>query len=81
MQVICGARASAGFTLVEVAIILLIVGLLILSVAKGQQLIGNARVREFLAQQDAVEQAVLAFESPLPRTPGRLRRGKHHNRL
>ena len=54
------ARASHGLTLVEVAIFLLLVGLLMMGVLRAEQLIENARVRKAIAQQDAVEQAVLA---------------------
>ena len=37
-------RSSAGFTLVELAIVMIIIGLLIAGVLKGQALIQNARV-------------------------------------
>jgi hypothetical protein len=59
-----------GFTLVELAIILVIVGLLFQSVVKGQELIQSARVRDIMAQQDAVEQAVLAFQDRFRAPPG-----------
>ena len=36
--------SQAGFTLVELAIVMIIIGLLIAGVLKGQELIGNARV-------------------------------------
>ena len=62
--------ACSGFTLVEVAVVLVILGLLIQSVATGQELIQNARVRDILAQQDAVEQAVLAFQDRFRALPG-----------
>jgi hypothetical protein len=62
--------ACAGFTLVEVAILLVIVGLLVMGAVRAQQLILNARVREFIAQQDAVERAVLAFEDRFHALPG-----------
>ena len=35
--------SQAGFTLVELAIVMIIIGLLIAGVLKGQALIGNAR--------------------------------------
>ena len=37
-------RAQAGFTLVELAIVMIIIGLLIAGVLKGQALIQNAQV-------------------------------------
>jgi hypothetical protein len=61
---------SAGFTLVEVAIVLVTIGLLIGGIARGQELIQNARVRDFMAGQDAVEQAVLAFQDRFHAMPG-----------
>ena len=38
-------KAQAGFTLIEIAIVLVIVGLLLGGVLQGQQLIENSRVR------------------------------------
>jgi hypothetical protein len=64
------ARASHGLTLVEVAIFLLLVGLLMMGVLRAEQLIENARVRKAIAQQDAVEQAVLVFEDRFHALPG-----------
>ena len=43
-------RAQAGFTLVELAIVMIIIGLLIAGVLKGQALIGNAKVTAQVAQ-------------------------------
>ena len=54
----------------EVAIVLVIVGFLVQSVAKGQELIQNARVHDIIAQQDAMEQAVLAFQDRFRALPG-----------
>jgi prepilin-type N-terminal cleavage/methylation domain-containing protein len=65
-----GSAHSTGFTLVEVAIVLVIAGLLVQIVAKGQELIHNARVRDIIAQQDAMEQAVLAFQDRFRALPG-----------
>ena len=41
-----------------------------MSTVRAQQLIRNARVRDFIAQQDAVEHAVLAFEDRFRALPG-----------
>ncbi len=68
-----GAASSSGcggFTLTEMAIILVIVGVLVQGVVAGQELIHNARVRDLLAQQNAVEQAVLAFQDRFHAPPG-----------
>jgi prepilin-type N-terminal cleavage/methylation domain-containing protein len=59
-----------GFTLVEMAIILAIIGMLIAGVMQGQQLIQNARVRSLLAEQDAVATAVVAFQDRYQALPG-----------
>jgi hypothetical protein len=62
-------RARA-FTLVEMAIIVLITGLLVASVIQGQQLIQAARVRSVIATQDAVVTAMLAFQDRFQALPG-----------
>jgi Tfp pilus assembly protein PilE len=61
---------SRGFTLVEMAIILLITAMLIAGVIQGQQLIQSARVRAVIAQQEAVVTAVLAFQDRYQALPG-----------
>jgi hypothetical protein len=63
-------RHCRGITLVEMAIILLIIGVLLAGVIQGQQLIASARVRQVIAQQDAVTTAVLAFQDRFQALPG-----------
>ena len=63
-------KRSRGITLIEVAIVLVMAGLLMMGVLRAEQLIENARVRKAIAQQDAVEQAVLAFENRFHALPG-----------
>ncbi|MEX2353142.1 MAG: prepilin-type N-terminal cleavage/methylation domain-containing protein, partial [Gammaproteobacteria bacterium] len=43
---------QSGFTLVEIAIVLVVIGLLLGGILKGQQLINSARVRN-LADQNS----------------------------
>jgi prepilin-type N-terminal cleavage/methylation domain-containing protein len=50
-----------GFTLVEIAIVLVIIGLLIGGVLRGQELITSARVRTLVSQGTAFKTAYLAF--------------------
>jgi Tfp pilus assembly protein PilE len=64
------AGSAGGFTLVEVAMIVLIIGFLIALVVQGQQLIRNSRVRAVMAQQEAVETAVLGFQDRYRALPG-----------
>ncbi|MDP3686236.1 MAG: prepilin-type N-terminal cleavage/methylation domain-containing protein, partial [Sulfurimicrobium sp.] len=51
-----------GFTLIEIAIVLVIIGLLLGGVLKGQELINNARVRNIINQQDGIKAAYFGFQ-------------------
>ena len=42
-------RRQSGFTLIEIAIVLVIIGLLLGGILKGQELITSARVRNIVA--------------------------------
>ncbi len=53
---------SRGFTLIEIAIVLVIIGLLLSGVLKGQELITGARVRNLISQQDGIKAAFLGFQ-------------------
>jgi prepilin-type N-terminal cleavage/methylation domain-containing protein len=64
-----GKRAS-GFTLIEIAIVLVIIGLLLGGVLKGQELITSARVRNFIQQQDGVKAAYFGFLDRYRALPG-----------
>jgi prepilin-type N-terminal cleavage/methylation domain-containing protein len=55
-------REQQGFTLIEIAIVLVIIGLLLGGVLKGQELIQNARVRNVISQQDGIKAAYFAFQ-------------------
>jgi type II secretory pathway pseudopilin PulG len=68
-SVLAGGTAR-GFTLVETAVMVVIVGLLLQIVITGQQLIHNARVRDIISQQTAVETAVMAFQDRYHALPG-----------
>jgi prepilin-type N-terminal cleavage/methylation domain-containing protein len=63
-------RRSCGFTLIEVAMVLVIVGLLVGSVVTGQQLIRNAKVRNLITQQDGAKTAFFGFEDRYRALPG-----------
>ena len=55
------SRKDAGFTLIEMAIVLVIIGLIIGAVLKGQDLIQNARAKKFVNFARAAEIAQWTF--------------------
>ena len=63
-------RSSGGFTLLEIAVVLVIIGLLLGGVLKGQELISSARVRNFIAQQEGVKTAFFGFQDRYRAYPG-----------
>src|SRR5215211_5342074 len=63
-------RRQAGFTLIEIAIVLVIIGLLLGGVLKGQELITGARVRNIIQQQDGVKAAYFGFLDRYRALPG-----------
>ncbi len=63
-------RKQQGFTLIEIAIVLVIIGLLLGGVLKGQELINAARVRNIASQLDGVKVAYLGFQDRYRAYPG-----------
>ena len=63
-------RKQNGFTLIEIAIVLVIIGLLLGGVLKGQELITSARVRNVISQQDGVKAAFFGFLDRYRAYPG-----------
>ncbi len=63
-------RRQSGFTLIEIAIVLVIVGLLLGGVLKGQELITSARVRNLISAQDGVKAAFFGFQDRFRGLPG-----------
>jgi len=59
-----------GFTLIEIAIVLVIIGLLLGGVLKGQELITSARVRNLISVQDGVKAAFFGFQDRFRAYPG-----------
>lgn len=63
-------RKQYGFTLIEIAIVLVIIGLLLGGILKGQELITSARVRNLISQQDGVKAAFFGFLDRYRAYPG-----------
>lgn len=59
-----------GFTLVEIAIVLVIIGLLLGGILKGQELINSARVRNLADTTSGVQAAYFGFVDRYRRVPG-----------
>jgi prepilin-type N-terminal cleavage/methylation domain-containing protein len=63
-------NSQDGFTLVEIAIVMVIIGLLIGGVLKGQAMVQNAKVKRVAKQMDEVRAAVMAFYDKYGMYPG-----------
>ncbi len=63
-------REERGFTLIELAIVLVIIGIILGAVLKGQDLIQNARSKKFVNKGRAWEVAIWTFFDRKGRFPG-----------
>jgi len=63
-------RSEAGFTLVELAIVMVIIGLLIGGILKGQELIANSEVTATIAQVKGVDAGISGFKDKYGVLPG-----------
>ena len=61
---------QSGFTLVEIAIVLVIIGLLLGGILKGQELINSARVRNLADQNTGIQAAYYGFIDRYRQVPG-----------
>ena len=64
------STTQKGFTLVELAIVMTIIGLLIGGILKGQELMQNARATATIARVRAFESAVTTFRDTYSAVPG-----------
>src|SRR3979411_1611021 len=55
-------KASKGFTLVEIAIVLVIIGLLLGGILKGQEMITQAKIKNVIADMTGVSAAAYGYQ-------------------
>ncbi len=63
-------RTQKGFTLVEIAIVLVIVGLLLGGILKGQEMITQAKVKNAITDFSGVSAAYFGYQDRYRATPG-----------
>lgn len=63
-------KLSKGFTLVEIAIVLVIVGLLIGGVLKGQEMITNAKLKRIESDNAGIAAAMFTYQDRYLQLPG-----------
>lgn len=63
-------QSQGGFTLVELAIVMVIIGLLMGGILKGQELIANAKVSATVSQVKGVDAAINSFFDKYNAYPG-----------
>ncbi|HEY6528195.1 MAG TPA: prepilin-type N-terminal cleavage/methylation domain-containing protein [Cellvibrionaceae bacterium] len=61
---------QSGFTLVEIAIVLVIIGLLLGGVLKGTELIENSKVKRAVSEINGVTAALYSYQDRYQRLPG-----------
>lgn len=69
-QSLTAVRSQAGFTLVELAVVMIIIGLLIGGVLKGQELVKNAQIASTIAQVKGLDAATSSFKDMYNALPG-----------
>jgi prepilin-type N-terminal cleavage/methylation domain-containing protein len=63
-------KRQSGFTLVEIAIVLVIIGLLLGGVLKGQELITQARIKNVAGELTGISAAVYSYQERYKALPG-----------
>ena len=63
-------KSQAGFTLVEIAIVLVIIGLLLGGILKGQEMITQAKIKNVIADMSGVSAAMYGYQDRYKALPG-----------
>jgi prepilin-type N-terminal cleavage/methylation domain-containing protein len=63
-------KTSKGFTLVEIAIVLVIIGLLLGGILKGQEMITQAKIKNVIADMSGVSAATYGYQDRYRALPG-----------
>ena len=63
-------RNAKGFTLVELAIVLVIIGIILGAVLKGQEMINNAKIKRAVGQQKEIMAAIYTYYDRYGKYPG-----------
>ena len=63
-------RLQRGFTLVEIAIVLVIIGLLLGGILKGQEMITQAKTKNVISDFSGISAAYLGYQDRYRATPG-----------
>ena len=75
MRALRNLRSEAGFTLVEMSIVLVIIGLIVGGILKGQEIVNDGKIKIQVAQIDALKSATGTFYDKFAFFPGDFKAG------
>ncbi len=70
MSAFSKTKRERGFTLVELAIVLVIIGILIGGIIKGQEMINNAKIKRAYSAQKEISAAIYTYYDRFGKFPG-----------